>query len=225
MMTPLHWSLLLLCLSASAEHFAEVKPGDSFTVECSAAGCPISAEGYIGMYLYRGLEERDEVLYIHHKPESTDKVSPRIKYSKRIQTSGSMKKNSITFSNLTVNDNGLYACVYIKTDHEVRCSVYILFVNACPRMVEPVKVLAANTTRSYQCERSPSLLLIIITICTITMLVTIIVTLLVISRVKRLFGSRGRRLESKPPDEYVYEVMGKNSFNPPPEQTSRPDLS
>lgn len=107
-----------------------MKPGESFTFECSAVGCPTSVEGYGGMYLYRILDQLEEVLYYYHRPESTDKVSLRKNYSERIQTQGSMRKNSITLSNLSTTDNGVYVCAYQKfTVDTVRCSVYGLYVS------------------------------------------------------------------------------------------------
>uniref|UniRef100_A0A8C4GGU8 Immunoglobulin subtype domain-containing protein n=1 Tax=Dicentrarchus labrax TaxID=13489 RepID=A0A8C4GGU8_DICLA len=103
--------------------------GESITLECSSAGCPSSIEGYTGMYLYHEFKELDEVLYFHSKPGTADKITPRPRYKNRTQTEGPLKNHTITISNLTVDDTGLYRCAFIKfPGDKVRCNVYTLIV-------------------------------------------------------------------------------------------------
>lgn len=101
--------------------------GEKVTLECSAAGCPSSIDGHIGMYLYHYFKEKDEVLYYHST--TYDKITPRERYMNRIQIKGSLRNHTITISNLTLHDSGLYSCVYKKSaNKEVKCNLYMLVV-------------------------------------------------------------------------------------------------
>ena len=102
----------------------------SVTLKCSSAGCSSSIEGFDGMhlYLYQDQKEPINVFYYHSYPKSTDKVTPGVRFTDRIQTIGSLKDQTITISNLTVEDYGSYRCVYIKVPREVTCNVYTLLI-------------------------------------------------------------------------------------------------
>lgn len=103
--------------------------GESVTLECSTAGCLSSNEEYVGMYLYKAFKKMDEVLYYHSMPGSSDKINPRKRYKNRVQTNGSLKNHTIVISNLTVDDAGLYSCVYLKLPSDrVKCNVCTLVV-------------------------------------------------------------------------------------------------
>lgn len=98
--------------------------GKDVTLKCSSEGCPRSIEEHTGMYLYlsfKGMKE--EVLYYYNE------VSVREKFQKRTQMKGSLRNNTITISNLTVEDAGSYQCVYTHISEEnVRCKVHTLVV-------------------------------------------------------------------------------------------------
>ncbi|XP_078136488.1 uncharacterized protein LOC144536983 [Sander vitreus] len=219
-MKHLCWSTLLLCVVANAKNNAVWREaGNNFTLKCSSAGCLSSIEGYDGMYLYHDRDEdhkeQKEALYCHSYPDSTYKITPRKRYTGRIETKGSLLNLTITISNLTVNDSGFYSCVYIKNPpDEVRCNVYTLFISGvapCSTSVPPVLVN----------EKSPSLVLIIIAACTVSTLVTVILILLVFPRVKRWTSSRRRRTSvEQVSSDYVYEVMNHNGFHPTQKQSS-----
>lgn len=127
--------------------------GENATLKCSSSGCSSSIEGYDGMhlYLYQDQKEPVNVLYYHSYPGSTDKVTPGIRFTDRIQTSGSLKNQTITISRLTVDDSGFYRCVYIRVPHEVTCSVYTLFIRG-----EVFLFLLKDYTRSSLKGSNPS---------------------------------------------------------------------
>ncbi|XP_070684349.1 uncharacterized protein [Pempheris klunzingeri] len=214
------WSILLLCLSAKAENTAVYRePGEVVTLVCSSAGCPSSTEGYNAMYLYHSFTVREEVFYYYTTPGSPDKITPRKRYMNRIQTNGSLKNHTITFSNLTVNDSGIYSCVYKRfANCEVQCNVYSLIVRGaapCSRSA----VTPCSQSEKHPCargdEKSLPLVFIIIATTIISILVTTIFILLIIPKVKRWIGGR-RRPTSVPQasNDYVYEVMTKNGLRP-----------
>lgn len=110
---------------------ARVKAGGSVTIECSTAGCCTCASDFTGMFLYKDLERRDEVLY-YHRPsnKSGSKLSPRKRFQNRVQTQGSFMKHNIIISNLSENDSGVYTCVYHKFPDKINaiCNVHLLTV-------------------------------------------------------------------------------------------------
>ncbi|XP_051240205.1 uncharacterized protein LOC127354356 [Dicentrarchus labrax] len=222
-MMRLCWFILLLSLFANAKDNTAVykESGESITLECSSAGCPSSIEGYTGMYLYHEFKELDEVLYFHSKPGTADKITPRPRYKNRTQTEGPLKNHTITISNLTVDDTGLYRCAFIKfPGDKVRCNVYTLIVGGglnesgvvcklCDVLQHPASGMpCASTSKKSQ----PLVLIIIATIASST-LVTVIFILLILPRVKQWTSNRRRR-ERVPrvSNDYVYEVMTKNGF-------------
>lgn len=83
------------------------------------------------MYLHGTFakQEKNVVLYYSSKPGKEDKITPREKFKKRIQTNGPLKNHTITISNLTVHDAGFYSCNYTKFPRDsVICNVYMLVV-------------------------------------------------------------------------------------------------
>ncbi|MEQ2210627.1 hypothetical protein XENOCAPTIV_016751, partial [Xenoophorus captivus] len=117
--------VLLLCLSAYSEGTViSQEPGGSINLTCSFDGCPSNISGYKYLYLYYEFHEQEEVLFFDtNSPSGT----PRLKYEHRIQTHRSTL--TFTISNLTVNDTGMYRCVYKKSANiAVKCSVYAVFI-------------------------------------------------------------------------------------------------
>uniref|UniRef100_A0A3B5B4D7 Ig-like domain-containing protein n=1 Tax=Stegastes partitus TaxID=144197 RepID=A0A3B5B4D7_9TELE len=95
--------------------------GQNVTLRCSTT--PVNK--YKGMYLYHKLAEEEEVFYY----QKDNKISPRQRYDGRIQTTGPLADHSITISNLTVEDSGLYTCTYTEgVNKKDGHSVYAVFV-------------------------------------------------------------------------------------------------
>ncbi|XP_023146552.2 uncharacterized protein LOC111582202 [Amphiprion ocellaris] len=202
------WCIMLLCLSVNSESVIMCKdPGGNVTLKCSSEKCPPLITGYVAMYLYHERTGQEEVLYYSKGFRSPDNVAPRQRYNGRIQTTGSFMSHSITISNLTVDDTGLYSCVYAKeVKYQVKCDVYAVIVTG-----------AASCSTTAE-EKSPPLVLIITAVCitaAISMLVTLIFILVIWLTVQQCRRSRriARNIQSLSHD-YVYEVMTKNGFHP-----------
>ncbi|XP_029908325.1 uncharacterized protein LOC115359819 [Myripristis murdjan] len=226
------WSGLQLCLCVSAGNTARVKAGGSVTIECSTAGCSNCASHFTGMFLYKDLEQQEEVFYYHPPSSDTDesKVTPTERFQNRVQTLGSFTKLSITISNLSVNDTGVYTCVYHQYPDNINalCKVHLLTVyeNGQKEFMEESTHFATEEspfhTTPSQAESTnvhptkammPYLVYTIIFTCVITIVVTMIVILLIIPRVKKYIESRGGgRPLPQVPNDYVYEEMGRNGF-------------
>ncbi|XP_044201779.1 uncharacterized protein LOC122978821 isoform X6 [Thunnus albacares] len=194
------WSMLLLCLSTNAENIAMCRESsESITLKCSSAGCLNNIKEFVGMYLYRNVENRENVIYYHPNPNSVDKITPGRRYKDRIQTKGSLESHTITISNLTTSDSGVYSCVYIKfpTVHTV--------AEVAPRHT-PDKV-ADMHHENPECP----LLVPIVTSCAISILVTMIFNLLIVLKVKRWICNRSAQ---QAPSDYVHEIMTKNEVGP-----------
>ncbi|XP_076585714.1 uncharacterized protein LOC143320144 [Chaetodon auriga] len=228
-MMPLCWCVLLLCVSASADEniVASRASGQSVTFKCSSAGCPNSIEGYTGMYLYWDFKERKEVLFWNSQAGPTDEISPRGGYENRIQINGSLKNHTITISNLTMHDSGLYSCVYTKFPKiKVDCQAHLLLVSdrrthtgddsneggAMLKSKEP-DVPQHLLSEVSECQ-SPPLPLIVIATGAISMLVTVIFILLILPRVKQWTCSRRPTKALQVSNDYVYEVMTKSGLRP-----------
>lgn len=123
--------------------------GENVTLECSLAKCPSSIDGFVGMYLYHDLKKCAEVLYYHSSPKY-DKITPRIGYLERVEMKGSLKKNTVTISNLTVGDSGIYRCVYRgNVATQLKCNVYNLFVLGEFFLFLPLMVVTHSTVQCY----------------------------------------------------------------------------
>ena len=103
--------------------------GESVTLKCSSEGRPSNAEEYNGLYLYRQDckgEEEEEVLHHHGR---NGRISPQQRFSGRVLTTGSLMNHTITISSLTIEDAGLYRCVYVNKNYDrVKCNGYRLVV-------------------------------------------------------------------------------------------------
>ncbi|XP_044201778.1 uncharacterized protein LOC122978821 isoform X5 [Thunnus albacares] len=204
------WSMLLLCLSTNAENIAMCRESsESITLKCSSAGCLNNIKEFVGMYLYRNVENRENVIYYHPNPNSVDKITPGRRYKDRIQTKGSLESHTITISNLTTSDSGVYSCVYIKfPTGEARCNVYTVAVKVAE--VAPRHTPDKVADMHHENPECP-LLVPIVTSCAISILVTMIFNLLIVLKVKRWICNRSAQ---QAPSDYVHEIMTKNEVGP-----------
>ncbi|XP_043971222.1 uncharacterized protein LOC122830156 isoform X2 [Gambusia affinis] len=200
-MALLSCTILLVCLSAYSESTViSQEPGGSINLTCSPDECPDKIDGYNYLYLFH---EKDEVLFFPFTSQS--EAMPRGKYERRIQTDRSTM--TFTISNLTVNDEGIYKCVFKKTDKVfVSCSIYGVFITetkSCP-MMPPTKDSTFVVPRT-------TLMLFIILICVISVLAMWIFFLLITPRVKQWCIRRRAGGDQKVSTDNVYEIMSRNA--------------
>ncbi|KAM9857121.1 uncharacterized protein ACBR49_000796 [Aulostomus maculatus] len=195
------WCALLLSLASNAENTTmRGRCAENITLECSAAGCPKSIQGCVGMYLYQVFKERKEVLYYHPKASSKDKITPAVRYINRIQTIGSLQNHTITISNLTQEDSGLYSCVYVWFPMaEVQCNVYIIVVEGAP----PRQTQVTPTEKPVK-RHCPAVFLAVIITCVVSILATVVLALLIIHGAKLYAHNRRTKEDS---NDGVYEEM------------------
>ncbi|XP_040893184.1 uncharacterized protein LOC121181334 [Toxotes jaculatrix] len=195
------WSTLLLCLSVNAaNNLVWREPGGNVTLECSFEKCP-SIDKFFGMYLYHEIDEKEEVLFY----VNSEKVTPRLRYSERVKTKGIFKNHTITIRDLTVEDSGIYSCVYKKnSDSEVKCNVYLLLISEVVQCSIPKE--------DHVSERCTLPVLIIVVTCSIGT-VAVIISILLIMMMRKWTGRRPRNVPQTSND-YVYEVMTKNGLRP-----------
>ncbi|XP_053274917.1 V-set and immunoglobulin domain-containing protein 1 isoform X1 [Pleuronectes platessa] len=198
----LSWFIVFLCISANTGDVLLLrKPGENVTLQCSFAECVSSIDGCVGMYLYHGLNPEKEVLYYHY----SEKVTPRKRYSQRVEKNGSLGNHTLTISNLVAEDSGLYRCDYKRTtETDVKCTGYILVVS------EPTS-RPEEEHQPHVDEKCPPLVWVAVATCAISIFATIIFVLLIL---KLKQWTRSRRTAGSVPIECVYEVMTKNRIVP-----------
>lgn len=193
-----YWLITLLCSSAASGHVIYKETNGSVTLKCSHEGCFQPTDEYDGMYLYNEFSV-EEVLYLYGQ---SNEITPRKRYSGRVESSGPFMNNSITISSLTADDSGVYRCVYTRGSKEnTNCSVYMLVVTGHSPFIE--------TPAEENCPQ-PVALIVILASCVVALLLVNIFFLLVIPKVKE----RRIRRRQPPPEFGVYEVMTRKSLPP-----------
>lgn len=79
------------------------KEAKSITVKCS------TTKNAASMHLYQRMESEKEVLYYYRNPA---KCTLKNEYVGRVETEGEMLSLSVTITNITDDDTGLYWCSY-----------------------------------------------------------------------------------------------------------------
>ncbi|XP_072568238.1 uncharacterized protein [Paramormyrops kingsleyae] len=77
--------------------------GKSITVKCS------TTKNAASMHLYQRMESEKKVLYYYRNPA---KCTPEDEFVDRVKTEGEMVNLSVTITNVTDDDSGLYWCSY-----------------------------------------------------------------------------------------------------------------
>ncbi|XP_026216473.1 uncharacterized protein LOC113162518 [Anabas testudineus] len=190
------WFILLLCLHVNAEDIALCRvTGEDVSLECSSAGCPGSIDGFVGMYLYHSLREKEEVLYYHQDPEP-EQITPRPRYKNRVQKEGSLKNHTITISNLTLDDSGVYSCVYKnRLNLDMKCNIYILVVREISHTEDPTtgpSQVPSQVPLIIPDEKCPPPVLFMMATFVAGTLIAMILIKMVVSTVKHCARSRRR---------------------------------
>ncbi|XP_052346340.1 uncharacterized protein LOC118364832 isoform X2 [Oncorhynchus keta] len=220
----LHWCLLSIGFSLSTsttetEAILWVKTGEKFTMKCST-----TLKDQDGMYLYVGLDRDREVLYYH---QHDSKLTTRIGYWNRVKTEGPVDQLTITVSNLTIEDTGVYWCVYTNVNKSTfnNCIIQgkgstLVVVNddvlqlPCPTATA-VTLAPFHPANEKPC---PSGVVNIITItCLLTILMCAVIFLIWLPpQVKRCRNQGGSTPQVIPVS--VYEDMARNHTCPPDTQ-------
>eukprot|EP00063_Salmo_salar_P055864 XP_014030699.1 PREDICTED: V-set and immunoglobulin domain-containing protein 1-like isoform X1 [Salmo salar] len=223
----LHWCLLLIGFSLStsttaAEAILWVKTGEKFTMKCST-----TLKDQDGMYLYVGLDRDREVLYYY---QHDSKLTSRKGYWDRVTTEGPVDQLTITVSNLTIEDTGVYWCVYTKVNKSTfnnfstqgKGSTLVVVNDDAPQLPCPTATAVTLTPFHLANEKlCPSGVVNIIIIIIITSLLTILLCAVIFliwvaPRVKRCCNQGGSTPQVFP--ESVYEDMARKHTYPPDTQ-------
>ncbi|XP_029480232.2 uncharacterized protein LOC115103539 isoform X2 [Oncorhynchus nerka] len=196
-------------LTTAAEAIVWVKTGEKFTMKCST-----TLKDQDGMYLYVGLDRDREVLYYHQRDS---KLTPRKGYWNRVKTEGPVDQLTITISNLTIEDTGVYCCVY-TTFNEATYENDINQGNVSTLVV--VNATAVTLTPFHPANEKPCPSGVV-NIITITSLLTILMCAVIFliwlpPQVKRCRKQGGSTPQVIP--ESVYEAMARNHTCPPDTQ-------
>ncbi|XP_029594699.1 uncharacterized protein LOC115178051 isoform X2 [Salmo trutta] len=160
-------------LTTAAEAILWVKTGEKFTMKCST-----TLKDQDGMYLYVGLDR--EVLYYYQRDS---KLTPRKGYWDRVKTEGPVDQLTIIVSNLTIQDTGVYWCVYTKFNettsendiNQGRDSTLVVVNDDAPQLPCPTATAVTLTPFHPANEKPcPSGMVNIIIIIIITSLLTIL---------------------------------------------------
>ncbi|XP_020341708.1 uncharacterized protein LOC116374879 isoform X2 [Oncorhynchus kisutch] len=216
-------SLLLFYFSfnelTTAADILWVKTGEKVTMMCST-----TLKDQDGMYLYVGLDRDREVLYYYQRDS---KLTPRKRYWDRVKTEGPMDQLTITISNLTTEDTGVYWCVYTKFNeatyenyiNQGRGSTLVVVNGRYDALQLPCPTATAVTLTTFHpanekpCPSGVESIIIIITIILTTLICAFIFLVWVAPLVKRCCNRRGYTPQVFP--DSVYEDMARNHIYPP----------
>ncbi|XP_020341788.1 uncharacterized protein LOC116374879 isoform X3 [Oncorhynchus kisutch] len=204
-------------LTTAAEDILWVKTGEKVTMMCST-----TLKDQDGMYLYVGLDRDREVLYYYQRDS---KLTPRKRYWDRVKTEGPMDQLTITISNLTTEDTGVYWCVYTKFNeatyenyiNQGRGSTLVVVNDDALQLPCPTATAVTLTTfhpaNEKPCPSGVESIIIIITIILTTLICAFIFLVWVAPLVKRCCNRRGYTPQVFP--DSVYEDMARNHIYPP----------
>ncbi|XP_029480231.2 uncharacterized protein LOC115103539 isoform X1 [Oncorhynchus nerka] len=206
-------------LTTAAEAIVWVKTGEKFTMKCST-----TLKDQDGMYLYVGLDRDREVLYYHQRDS---KLTPRKGYWNRVKTEGPVDQLTITISNLTIEDTGVYCCVYTTFNEATyendinQGNVSTLVVVNDDVLQLPCPTATAVTLTPFHPANEKPCPSGVVNIITITSLLTILMCAVIFliwlpPQVKRCRKQGGSTPQVIP--ESVYEAMARNHTCPPDTQ-------
>ncbi|XP_064810853.1 uncharacterized protein LOC135526415 isoform X2 [Oncorhynchus masou masou] len=203
-------------LTTAAEDILWVKTGEKFTMKCST-----TLKDQDGMYLYVGLNRDREVLYYYQRDS---KLTPRKRYWDRVKTEGPVDQLTITISNLTIEDTGVYWCVY-TTFNEATCendinqgrgSTLVVVNDDALQLPYPtataVTLTPFHSATEKPCPSGMESIIIIITSILTTLICVVIFLVWVAPLVKRRCNQGGYTPQVFP--DSVYEDMARNRIYP-----------
>ncbi|XP_029584654.1 uncharacterized protein LOC115171724 isoform X1 [Salmo trutta] len=129
--------LCLLCCTLAEKGskglLVRKQEGDTMTIHCSTA-----LPDQENLSVYMRLTKEIEVLYFH---QGNQKFTLHKRFELRLTPNGKLNKMDITITNLTIEDSGVYWCVYsvyktpkiVKTEGEVAVLLVVndLYVRSC----------------------------------------------------------------------------------------------
>ncbi|XP_042159273.1 uncharacterized protein LOC112264167 isoform X2 [Oncorhynchus tshawytscha] len=217
-------SLLLIYFSfnelTTAADILWVKTGEKFTMKCST-----TLKDQEGMYLYVGLDRDREVLYYY---QHDSKLTPRKRYWDRVKTEGPVDQLTITVSNLTIEDTGVYWCVYTKFNkatyendiNQGRGSTLVVVNGRYDALQLPCPTATAVTlTPFHSANKKPcpsgveSIIIIIIITSILTTLICAVIFLVWFAPLVKRCCNQGGYTPQVFPDS-VYEDMARNHIYP-----------
>ncbi|XP_029480230.2 uncharacterized protein LOC115103538 isoform X2 [Oncorhynchus nerka] len=208
----LHWCLLSIVFSLSTSTTATeailwVKTGEKFTMKCST-----TLKDQDGMYLYVGLDRDREVLFYHQRDS---KLTLRKGYWDRVKTEGPVDQLTITVSNLTIEDTGVYWCVYTNVN---KSTFNNFIIQGKGSTLVVVNATAVTLTPFHPANEKPcpSGVVNIIIISILTILLCVIFLIWVAPLVKRCRNQGGSTPQVIP--DSVYEDMTRNHTSLPDTQ-------
>nr|XP_029480230.1 uncharacterized protein LOC115103538 isoform X2 [Oncorhynchus nerka] len=208
----LHWCLLSIVFSLSTSTTATeailwVKTGEKFTMKCST-----TLKDQDGMYLYVGLDRDREVLFYHRRDS---KLTLRKGYWDRVKTEGPVDQLTITVSNLTIEDTGVYWCVYTNVN---KSTFNNFIIQGKGSTLVVVNATAVTLTPFHPANEKPcpSGVVNIIIISILTILLCVIFLIWVAPLVKRCRNQGGSTPQVIP--DSVYEDMTRNHTSLPDTQ-------
>ncbi|XP_042159278.1 uncharacterized protein LOC112264167 isoform X3 [Oncorhynchus tshawytscha] len=205
-------------LTTAAEDILWVKTGEKFTMKCST-----TLKDQEGMYLYVGLDRDREVLYYY---QHDSKLTPRKRYWDRVKTEGPVDQLTITVSNLTIEDTGVYWCVYTKFNkatyendiNQGRGSTLVVVNDDALQLPCPTAT-AVTLTPFHSANKKPcpsgveSIIIIIIITSILTTLICAVIFLVWFAPLVKRCCNQGGYTPQVFPDS-VYEDMARNHIYP-----------
>ncbi|XP_036408812.1 uncharacterized protein LOC118794671 [Megalops cyprinoides] len=192
--------------------FLQLKPGEEFTVVCST-----TLRDQEGLYLYHSLPDKKSVLYLD---KDTYKLTPGGRFEHKLKTEGQLENFTVTISNLTEDDSGLYWCLYNKfVDHNMKTvqgdgqftMLHVTVGPSPPSLTEgtPTASVKKEEGRAERAQVSSALVMVsALAAGAVVLLCIVILIVWGAPRVKRLCK---RQQSFQPsPHEIVYEDMRLN---------------
>ncbi|XP_072568235.1 uncharacterized protein [Paramormyrops kingsleyae] len=171
--------------AAEKARIVTAEEGKSITVKCSTTK---NAES---MHLYQRMESEKKVLYYFRNPP---KCTPEDEFVDRVKTEGEMVNLSVTISNVTDDDSGLYWCSYNMIQDlnlkKFNSSFTLVVVNADLKPCPP-----AEPVPTPPCHLPMTSLRVIITICAGSVVLLNVVILLICLGLK-MTKARGKAKSS-----------------------------